>query len=130
MDSPPPSPAPAPSPSPAGDDQLLRHFSPAVRDAFARLRATGDPAAADTVVLAIVRDHQPQKPAVPPSLDDEKALIDDLGFDSIAITEMVFFIEDLFKISISNEEIMGIRTVGELRAFIRCKLPAQPPPAA
>ncbi|QYM79617.1 hypothetical protein K0B96_03080 [Horticoccus luteus] len=116
--------------SPAGDVPLLRHFSPEVREAFACLRETGNPAAADTVLLAIVRDHQPQKPAVAAPLEDQQALIADLGFDSVAITEMVFFIEDLFQVSISNEEILSIRTVGELRAFVRRKLPAHRPPVA
>lgn len=113
---------------------LLRHFPEEVRTAYARLRRTGDPAAADVVVLAIVRDHQPVKAAAPAPLQDQQTLIGDLGFDSVAITEMVFFIEDLFRVSVSNDEILSIRTVGELRAFVRRKLsavrPSANPPAA
>ena len=118
------------APAPPQETGLLRHFSPSVRDAFARVQTTGDAAAADTVVLAIVRDHQPNKHAAGSApLRDEDALIADLGFDSVAITEMVFFIEDLFRVSVSNEEILAIRTVGELRAFVRRKLAAIRPPA-
>lgn len=118
--------SPADSASP-----LLRHFPEEVRAAYARLRATGDVTAADCVILAIVRDHQPKKDAAAP-LEDHHALIADLGFDSVAITEMVFFIEDLLRVSVSNEEILSIRTVGELRAFVRRKLSGSstPPPQA
>ena len=40
--------------------------------------------AADTLVLAIVGDHMPQKQA---RLTDTAELVADLGFDSVAITE-------------------------------------------
>lgn len=102
-------------------DALLRHFSEEARGAYVRLRETGDPLAADTLVLAIVADHMREKSA---ALTDGAALIADLGFDSVTIAEMIFFIEDLLQVSVTNAEIMGVRTVGELRAFVRTKLAA------
>jgi acyl carrier protein len=106
---------------------LLRHFSQDVRDAFTRFRESGDAADADFVVLAAVRDHIPNKAAVrPAALDDGKILIDDLGFDSMAITELVFFLEDLFQVAITNDEIVRVRTVGDLRAFVRQKISGAP----
>lgn len=102
-------------------ENLLRHFPEDVRGAYVRLRETGDPLAADTLVLAIVADHMPDKTA---QLTDGSALLADLGFDSVAIAEMIFFIEDLLQVSVSNAEIAGVRTVGELRAFVRVKLAA------
>ena len=86
-------------------------------------RMLGDPTAADTILLAAIYDHMPDKtrrPAGPPA--DSLALVDDLGFDSVAITEMVFFIEDLFQVNVSNDEILSVRTLGDLRAFVRAKL--------
>lgn len=108
---------------PAAAETLLRHFPEEVRTAYLALRGTGDPAAADTLVLAIVGDHMPRAGA---ELADRASLVNDLGFDSVAIAEMVFFIEDLLQVSVSNAEILQVRTVGELRAFVRTKLAAVP----
>ena len=102
-------------------ETLLRHFPEDVRGAYARLRETGDPGAADTLVLAIVADHMPHQHA---PLLDSAALVSDLGFDSVTIAEMVFFLEDLLQVNVSNAEIIRVRTVEDLRAFVRFKLAA------
>jgi acyl carrier protein len=121
---------PPPAPVPANAlNTLGRHFPTEVCEAYARFESTRNPADADTVILAIVLDHIPDKklrPATGPA--DELSLVNDLGFDSVAITEMVFFLEDLFRLRISNEEIMRVRTVGDLRSFVREKISSPPPP--
>ena len=118
-------------PLPDAVETLLRHFPEDVRAAYLTLRATGDAAAADKLVLAIVADHMPRKEA---ELSDGAELLRDLGFDSVAIAEMVFFIEDLLQVNVTNAEILRVRTVRDLRAFVRQKLAAHPafarPPAS
>ena len=109
----------APPALPDAAETLLRHFPEDVRGAYVRLRECGDPSAADTLVLAIVEDHMPHSDA---ELIDAASLVADLGFDSVAIAEMVFFIEDLLQVNVTNAEIVRVRTVGELRAFVRAKL--------
>jgi acyl carrier protein len=105
---------------------LMRHFPAEVQEAYARFRAGNAPSDADVVILAVIQDHVPDKktrvsgPAV-----DELQLIRDLGFDSVAIAELVFFFEDLFQVQISNDEIMRVRSVGDLRLFVREKIAAQ-----
>ncbi len=107
----------------------LAKFPTDVRDAHARFLADGDVAALDTVVLAVVLDHQPKSastaglaPAATPS--DSARLIADLGFDSLALAEIVFFLEDLYGVTITNEELLRITTIGELRTFVRIKVAA------
>lgn len=126
-----PDPTPTPSTSANALDTLGRHFPAEVRAAYSRFTATRDAADADIVVLAIVVDHIPDKKLRPASAPaDGLSLVNDLGFDSVAITEMVFFLEDLFQMRISNEEILQVRTVGDLRTFVRQKIagaaPAKP----
>jgi acyl carrier protein len=102
----------------------LAKFPERIRADYARFQADGDREALDAVVLAVVRDHVPKKTHLPEEqpLTESARLVDDLGFDSLAITETVFFLEDLFKVRITNPEIMSVHTVGELRAFVRRKL--------
>jgi len=119
--------SPDPAPVPPAAETLLRHFPAEVRSAYARLRESADPSAAETVVMAIVAEHMPKKGR---TITDTAVLIDDLGFDSVAITEMVFFIEDLLQVSVTNEEILRVRTVAELRDFVREKFAAQAAPVA
>lgn len=102
----------------------LGKFPEAIRAAYTRYRETTDIEAVDVVVLAVVRDYVPKTILLPADnpLPDQARLIADLGFDSLAISETVFFLEDVFKVRITNAEIMEVRTVGELRAFVRRKL--------
>lgn len=110
---------------PAADDRI-KHLPPEARAAFAQFQADGDPAVIDPLILAILEDFIPATPATPlAQLPGTTRLIDDLDFDSLAITEVVFFTEDLFGINITNEEIIQVRTLDDLRGFIRAKLAAR-----
>ena len=95
------------------------------QEAFQRYRDGGDPAELDRVVMAMLRDHTPRRSySVLGNLHGGMRLSDDLGLDSLAVTEMVFFAEDLFRIRITNQEIAEVRTIDDLRLFIRRKVPA------
>lgn len=105
-------------------EDLLKHLPPPVRESFRRYVDTGDYSAADEVVIAIVKDHVPAKKIdqIPAELTDRSTLMGDLGIDSVSIADAVFVLEDVFDVSIANNELARLRTIGDLRAFIRTKL--------
>lgn len=115
--------SPVPSPAPA---EKIRHLPEAARAAFQRFETEGDLAALDLVIFAILEDYIPLPPARPlAEMPGGSLLMDELGFDSLAITEVVFFTEDLLGISIANDEIIQVRTLDDLRGFVRRKVAAR-----
>ena len=46
---------------------------------------------------------------------------EDLGIDSMGITEMLFTLEDLFKIEISDDDLSGIKIVDDIIDLIITK---------
>jgi acyl carrier protein len=108
-------------------EDRIKHLPAGARAAFRQFQSTGDLAALDPVIFAILEDFAPRPPARPVAeMPGDTRLIDDLGFDSLAITEVVFFTEDLFGISITNEEIVRVRSLADLRGFIHAKIAARP----
>jgi acyl carrier protein len=111
---------------PVDSPAQLARFPAAVHDAYRRFFTSGDASGLPIVVEAALIDFLPKRPGSSRSqpLDDRARLIEDLGYDSLAIAELVFFFEDLFKVTITTQEIRNVSTVGELRAFVARKLAA------
>ncbi|MCK5807271.1 MAG: acyl carrier protein [Mycoplasmataceae bacterium] len=45
---------------------------------------------------------------------DDKSLVDEIGVDSLDLVELVTDVEDEMEISISDEQLMSIKTVGDI----------------
>ena len=108
------------SPRPRREEKL-RHLPAAAQAAYGRWGSSGDSADLDIVVFAIVEDFAPKGSKVLAQTEGSARLMEDLGLDSLAITEIAFFCEDLFQFSISNDEIQQVRTIDDLRSFVRRK---------
>jgi len=104
----------------------LASFPNEIRAAHQNWLSQRDIASLDTVVLAIVAFHRPNRTnlANPGDLPDSAQLIADLGFDSLALAEIVFFVEDLYRISIANADLITLHTIGDLRTYVRAKVTA------
>jgi 3-hydroxyacyl-[acyl-carrier-protein] dehydratase len=60
--------------------------------------------------------------------DDDLRLIEDLGIDSLTMMEIVILVEDVLQLSINNDELRNLRTVGDVKTFIDCKIRDLPLP--
>jgi 3-hydroxyacyl-[acyl-carrier-protein] dehydratase len=60
--------------------------------------------------------------------DDDLRLIEDLGIDSLTMMEIVILVEDVLQLSINNDELRNLRTVGDVKTFIDCKIRGLPLP--
>jgi acyl carrier protein len=102
--------------------EKLRRLPASAAEDFRLFQELRDEEALGRLVIAVITEHAPDKAKLPSPLEDDMRLIEDIGYDSLSIAETVFFFEDLFQISISNEEILQLRTLGDLRGFVRRKL--------
>lgn len=51
----------------------------------------------------------------------ESRVIEDLGADSLDVVEMLMVLEDEFNVTVSDEESMKLKTVGDIVALIDSK---------
>jgi acyl carrier protein len=56
------------------------------------------------------------------SITESHHLRDDLGLDSVAVIELLFEIEDRFKIQIPDQDLVALSTVGSVAAYVQERL--------
>lgn len=106
----------------------LRGFPEDTIQACAEFQTTGNWAAFDRAVLDLTYHHLSPKPPRPlHTYPGSTALVADLGLDSIAMVELIFVFEDLFKAKLPQEEILRVVTIDDLRNLLRKHLPATQP---
>ena len=104
-------------------NEELLGFPPPCRAAALRYHELGDFADLSAMLPGFIAFHLPSGTARPPEpLADTLRLQEDLGLDSLALTEMAFKLEDLFGITVEMREVVHIQTVGDLKAFLKRRL--------
>ena len=48
----------------------------------------------------------------------EASILDDLGADSLDVVELVMSLEDAFDIEVPDEEVEGMRTIGDIQQYV------------
>lgn len=100
----------------------LKRCSPETIEAAIAFRKTGDISKINTVVLGVLaRFVEPDKRSLLENPSDSMVLAQDLCLDSLTMVEIVLAVEDATGISISNEEVQGLRTLGDVKSFIEKK---------
>ena len=105
--------------------RLLARFPSEIQAAHDTYLTTKAFAAADQVLIAVLLEHMPkeQKEAQGSQpIPDEARLMEDLGFDSLAVAEVVVFVEDHYQVRDPQDRLLEMRKVGDLRAYLRQQL--------
>jgi len=103
--------------------QQLRKFPAGTLEAVQRFQGTPCRELLRNLLPGIIAYHLPRGAAPPPSpLTDDLRLAQDLGLDSLALSEMAFKMEEILGFSIETREVFDLHTVGDLTAFLGGKL--------
>ena len=71
-----------------------------------------------------IRDLAAREFSLNPSALDPAAPLDSLGIDSLSFIEFMFKVEEEFGVSVSDDDLKGIRTLGDLERHIAAALTA------
>jgi acyl carrier protein len=122
-----------PKPFTAEDEITLRdtlkRCSPSSVEAAVQFRKTNDANLVPSVVIGVIERFV--EADIRPKLrqgDDDLRLVEDLGVDSLTMMEIVILVEDVLQMQINNEELRHLRTVGDVKVFIDCKVRGLPLP--
>jgi len=99
--------------------ESLRRCSEVTILAALAYRQTKDPVHTLPVVTGIIERYvDPELRAKLASGGEELRFIEDLALDSLTMMEIVMLVEEVTGLTISNDELRGLATVGDIRAFI------------
>ncbi|MGB8166002.1 MAG: phosphopantetheine-binding protein [Chthoniobacteraceae bacterium] len=103
--------------------RAVRRCNPAAIEAALRFQETRSPADVEPVIHGLIAREMPDENAVDLStVAGTTRLIEDLGLDSLGLMEIVMAAEEVFGISIDNQELRSISTLDELNHFVGAKL--------
>src|SRR5580704_5191355 len=109
--------------------EALKRCSPSTFEAAVQFRKTGNADHMPAVVIGVIeRFVEPDLRVKLKDGDDDLRLIEDLGIDSLTMMEIVILVEDVLQMSINNDELRNLRTVGDVKTFIDCKIRGLPLP--
>ena len=103
--------------------EALKRCSPSTFEAAVQFRKTGNPEHLPAVIIGVIeRFVEPDLRMKLKDADDDLRLIEDLGIDSLTMMEIVILVEDVLQMSINNDELRNLRTVGDVKTFVDCKV--------
>ena len=105
--------------------EKLQGYPAELRAEAATYFDTADANALDRFVYGVLEFLMPSPPEGGLAREPgDRTLREDLAIDSITIAEAVFLFEDIFEVSISNEDLSRIATLDDLRSYLHAKVKA------
>lgn len=109
--------------------ESLKRCSASTLEAALHYRKAHDIAQVPVVVIGVIeRFVEPSLRSKLKEADDDLRMVEDLGIDSLTMMEIVILVEDVLQMQINNDELRNLRTVGDVKIFIDCKVRGLPPP--
>lgn len=103
--------------------ELLKRCSPETLQAALSFRKSKDVNQIEIIVLGIIDRHlEPEQREVFKGADDTFRLYEDLGLDSLTMLEIVMLVEQTLQVSIDNEELRDLRTIGDVKQYLDAKV--------
>jgi acyl carrier protein len=102
--------------------EKLAAFDPDFQQTVINYQKASTPDGLAQIVLGVLAHHAGDTLAEKQAeKGDGVLLIEDLGFDSLALVEISFQAEEFVGIVIQIEDFAGIKTLGDLQGFLRAK---------
>lgn len=103
--------------------EALKRCSAPTYEAARQFRETGDIGHLPVIVHGVIeryvkRDLHDRFQRAP----DDLLLSAHLGVDSLTMMEIVLLAEDVLQISIHNEDLRPLRTLGDVQQFVECRV--------
>jgi len=107
----------------------LKRCSPSTFEAAVQFRRTGNADHVSAVIIGVIeRFVEADLRNKLKDAGDDLRLIEDLGIDSLTMMEIVILVEEVLQMTINNEDLRNLRTVGDVKTFIDCKIRGLPLP--
>lgn len=86
---------------------------------FQQWRQQKDEPSLHALIAALLETLEVQSfPEVYAQKGEQTVIMDDLGVDSLTLAELLFYTEQMLGIRIPNEEVVKLRTVADLKAYL------------
>ncbi|MBC2596262.1 acyl carrier protein [Ruficoccus amylovorans] len=103
--------------------ESLKRCSPETVEAAIAYRKSGDTSQVPVIIMGIL--ERVMEPEARPKLlegNDDTRINEDLGIDSLTMVEVIMMVEETLDITVDNEELRGLATIGDVKTFITGKL--------
>lgn len=109
--------------------EVLRRCSTETVEAAVQFRRSGDVSQLGVLVPGILeRFLEEDGKARMATGGDNLRIVEDLGIDSLTLMEAVVMLEDALQVTVKNEELRQLRTIGDIKEYVRCKVSGLPLP--
>lgn len=109
--------------------ESLKRCSASTFEAACQFRKTGNIQHLPVIIFGVIERYVESnlRPKLKEPADDLR-LAEDLAIDSLTMMEIVMLVEDVLGVTINNDELRSLRTLGDVRAFMESKVagPAAP----